>query len=235
MFRLINSETMVPDTTHSRWTRTGNKKKISPRASFPSILVKTKLPRDPSINHITLWPCFVLAVPAVQSYQRLSSSGADAACPWPRRRSSARRASSRRITGRKRGGGGGGAGSRLMPKNPHDANLAHNIVASDHHRHGGDGDDIGDPVASVLRLDWHNLGGARDVVEGYRPDLIIGSDLVYYPTDLTPQLWTHSSMDELVMVERRRGDVDDDDDDGEEERHNLLRIKIVQLPYTLQD
>jgi hypothetical protein len=26
MFRLINSETMVPDTTHSRWTRTGSKK-----------------------------------------------------------------------------------------------------------------------------------------------------------------------------------------------------------------
>ncbi len=26
MFRLINSETMVPDTTHSCWTRTGSKK-----------------------------------------------------------------------------------------------------------------------------------------------------------------------------------------------------------------
>ncbi len=26
MFRLINSETMVPNTTHSRWTRTGSKK-----------------------------------------------------------------------------------------------------------------------------------------------------------------------------------------------------------------
>jgi hypothetical protein len=26
MFRLINSETMVPDTTHSRWTRTDSKK-----------------------------------------------------------------------------------------------------------------------------------------------------------------------------------------------------------------
>jgi hypothetical protein len=34
-------------------------------------------------------------------------------------------------------------------------------------------------------------------------------------------------MDELVMVERRGGDVDDDDADGGEEWHNLLRIRIV--------
>jgi hypothetical protein len=53
--------------------------------------------------------------------------------------------------------------------------------------------------------------------------------------DLTPLLRMHVSMDELVMVERRGGDIDNDDDDGKEERHNLLRIRIVQLPYTLQD
>ena len=41
MFKLINFETMVPNTTHSWcwWTCTGNKKKISPRASCSPILV----------------------------------------------------------------------------------------------------------------------------------------------------------------------------------------------------
>jgi hypothetical protein len=125
-----------------------------------------------------------------------------------------------------------------MPKKPHDANLVHNIIAMDHHCYGGgdgNGDDIVDPVASVRCLDWHNVGGARNIVEGYRPDLIIGLDLVYYPTDLTPLLRTHVLMDELVMVERRGGNIDDNDNNGKEERHNLLRIRIVQLPYTLQD
>jgi hypothetical protein len=39
-------------------------------------------------------------------------------------------------------------------------------------------------------------------------------------------------MDELVMVERRGGDVVDNVDDGEAERHNLLRIRIVRLSLT---
>jgi len=98
-----------------------------------------------------------------------------------------------------RGGGGGGGGGddrgRLMPKNPHGANLAHNVASSNRRRRpggGGGGEDIKDdpPVASVSRLDWHDASGARDVAEGYRPDLVIGSDLVYYPADVSPLLRT---------------------------------------------
>jgi hypothetical protein len=203
-------------------------------------------------------------------------------------------------------GGGGDDRGRLMPKNPHGANLAHNVATLNRRRRpggdgvGGGGEDFKDdpPVASVRRLDWHDASGARDVAGGYRPDLVIGSDLVYYPADVSPLLRTLGillgeatdreggggigggerrreallvsplppsaereslgefrerleaaadnrdvddgwlagcdvAMDELVMVERRGGDVDDDndDDDGEEERHNLLRIRIVQRPY----
>ena len=71
-------------------------------------------------------------------------------------------------------GGGGDDRGRLMPKNPHGANLAHNVATLNRRsRPGGDGgvgggEDFKDdpPVASVRRLDWHDASGARDVAGG---------------------------------------------------------------------
>ncbi len=55
--QMVNSETMIPDLKPLILARLVQvtKKKISPRALFPSVLVKTKLPQDPSIDHIKLW------------------------------------------------------------------------------------------------------------------------------------------------------------------------------------
>jgi hypothetical protein len=81
-----------------------------------------------------------------------------------------------------RGGRKEGNGNRLMPKNPHGANLTHKVISL-----GGIGSG-GVPAASMRHLNWHNGERACNIAGGYRPDLIIGSDLVYYPADMTPIL-----------------------------------------------
>ncbi len=87
------------------------------------------------------------------------------------------------------GDGDGDGTTRLMPRNPHGANLAHNVVPA-----GG----------AVRRLDCHDADGARAIADDYRPDLIVGSDLVYYPSDVTPLLRT------LGILLGGGGDRDDD-------------------------
>jgi hypothetical protein len=111
-----------------------------------------------------------------------------------------------------------------MPKNPHSANLVHNVVASDHRCPGSNGKDIGNSIASMYHLDWHNMGRARDFVEGYRQDRL---DAPAADACLNGRVGDGQ--------EDRGHDVDGDDNNGKEERHNLLRNRIVWLPYTLQD
>ncbi len=72
--------------------------------------------------------------------------------------------------------------SRLMPKNPHGANLVHNVIPL-----GGIGSGSV-PATSVRCLAWHNGERTCDIPDRYRPDLIIGLDIVYYPTDGIPLL-----------------------------------------------
>jgi len=69
-------------------------------------------------------------------------------------------------------------GDRLMAKSLFGRNLAYNIGA-DENEH-----------VSVERLDWHDEMGIFKVATEYKPDVIIGSDLVYYPMDTIPLLQT---------------------------------------------
>ena len=69
-------------------------------------------------------------------------------------------------------------GDRLMAKSLFGRNLAYNIGTDENDR------------ASVKRLDWHDEMGIFKVATDYKPDVIIGSDLVYYPMDTVPLLQT---------------------------------------------
>jgi len=69
-----------------------------------------------------------------------------------------------------------GPGDRLVPKDLFGVNLAYNIGS--------------DATSSVQHLDWHDEMGTLKVASDFRPDVIIGSDLVYYPMDTPPLLQT---------------------------------------------
>ncbi|KAL3767658.1 hypothetical protein ACHAW5_006999 [Stephanodiscus triporus] len=109
----------------------------------------------------------------------------------------------------------GDGGGRLMPKNPHGANLAHNVV----------GASVVPAVASVRRLDWHDEGGARDIANDYRPDLIIGSDLIYYPADVSPLLRTLG-----ILLGDDGGGKSEGVKGGGEERRRREALLISPLP-----
>lgn len=74
-------------------------------------------------------------------------------------------------------------GDRLVPKNLFGANLAYNIGSSD-------SDGNASANTSVERLDWHDEMSIFKIAHDFRPDVIIGSDLVYYPMDTAPLLQT---------------------------------------------
>lgn len=65
-------------------------------------------------------------------------------------------------------------GNRLVPKDLFGVNLQYNV--------GGGCD--------PYNLDWHDELSVFEVSTNFRPDLIIGSDLVYYPDDTEPLLQT---------------------------------------------
>jgi predicted nicotinamide N-methyase len=64
---------------------------------------------------------------------------------------------------------------RLVPEVWHGINLVYNVERTK------------DEAALVKRLDWHDLETVRQAA-GPTIDLVIGSDLVYYPMDIEP-LW----------------------------------------------
>ncbi|KAL7540604.1 hypothetical protein ACHAWF_006730, partial [Thalassiosira exigua] len=70
---------------------------------------------------------------------------------------------------------GGGSGDRLVPKDLFGINLAHNL---------------GKDLDSVKNLDWHDELEVFRVANEFCPNVIVGSDLVYYPMDATPLLQT---------------------------------------------
>lgn len=63
---------------------------------------------------------------------------------------------------------------RLVPKNLFGANLAHNIGSE----------------TAVKHLDWHDQFNVMNVYDEFRPEVIIGSDLVYYLADTPPLIQT---------------------------------------------
>ena len=63
---------------------------------------------------------------------------------------------------------------RLVPKNLFGANLAHNIGSA----------------TAVKHLDWHDQFNVMNACDEYQPEVVIGSDLVYYLADTPPLIQT---------------------------------------------
>ncbi len=63
-------------------------------------------------------------------------------------------------------------GNRLVPKDHFGVNLAYNVGCQPHN------------------LDWHDELSVFDVSTNFKPDIVVGSDLVYYPDDTEPLLQT---------------------------------------------
>jgi predicted nicotinamide N-methyase len=77
---------------------------------------------------------------------------------------------------------------RLVPEHWHGVNLEYNVVEN---RQESD-EDKAASIAYVRKVDWHDLQSVRRVVEETstlaKIDLVIGSDIIYYPMDMEP-LW----------------------------------------------
>ena len=63
---------------------------------------------------------------------------------------------------------------RLIPKNLFGANLAHNIGSE----------------TAIKHLDWHDQVNVMSAYDEFQPEIIIGSDLVYYLADTPPLIQT---------------------------------------------
>ena len=76
-------------------------------------------------------------------------------------------------------------GDRLVPTKFHGLNLEYNVHNS-HSRDVSTNDGVAETL--VQRLDWHDRESATAARDSFRPDLVIGSDLVYYSMDVEPLL-----------------------------------------------
>ncbi|CAJ1945206.1 unnamed protein product [Cylindrotheca closterium] len=83
---------------------------------------------------------------------------------------------------------------RLIPENWHGINLEFNICKD------------ASKTANIQQLDWHKPDSIRDALRIGKPKIVIGSDLVYYPTDLEP-LWNtieiclkEGNLDQVLLV-----------------------------------
>lgn len=78
---------------------------------------------------------------------------------------------------------------RLIPENWHGVNLEFNICND------------ASKNANIQQLDWHKSDSIREALQIGKPKIVIGSDLVYYPTDVAP-LWN------TIEICLKEGDVD---------------------------
>ena len=81
---------------------------------------------------------------------------------------------------------------RLVPTKFHGLNLEHNVLL-------GSSEEV---RSTVQRLDWHDPAGAEAVRDSFQPDLVIGSDLIYYPMDVEPLL---NVLEILLAGEKGKG------------------------------
>ena len=104
---------------------------------------------------------------------------------------------------------GSPSGDRLVPKDLFGVNLAYNIGSSFQSNGSTSTDDNSDSGSStsstsmVQRLDWHDEMGIFKLANSFCPDMIIGSDLVYYPMDTIPLLQTLE-----ILLKSNGGDKD---------------------------
>lgn len=95
--------------------------------------------------------------------------------------------------------------NRVVPTKYHALNLEHNVVAEKKEDDENDDEKQKQQTtriknkngqrrrraeSAVQRLDWHDPEGAALAKASFKPDLIIGSDLIYYPMDVDPLLNT---------------------------------------------
>eukprot|EP00980_Cylindrotheca_fusiformis_P005135 scaffold1087_cov136-Cylindrotheca_fusiformis.AAC.21 len=76
---------------------------------------------------------------------------------------------------------------RLIPENWHGVNLEFNVATTQR--------------AKVQQVDWFNPDTVRQALQTCQPNIVVGSDLVYYPADLEP-FWN------TIDICLKEGDVD---------------------------
>ncbi|VEU38547.1 unnamed protein product [Pseudo-nitzschia multistriata] len=109
--------------------------------------------------------------------------------------------------------GDGFDGDRLVPTKFHGMNLEYNVVAARGNKRR---------EAAVQRLDWHDRASAVSARESFRPDVVIGSDLMYYPMDIEPLL----NVLETFLVE----DGDRDGADGKQATETRVFLVSALAP-----
>lgn len=88
---------------------------------------------------------------------------------------------------------------RLIPESWHGINLKFNVETS--------------PKAKAQHVDWFNPDTVRHALEVGQPNIVVGSDLIYYPTDLW-SLWNtieiclkDGDVDEVILISPLKPDV----------------------------
>mmetsp|Transcript_4485 Transcript_4485/g.10896 ORF Transcript_4485/g.10896 Transcript_4485/m.10896 type:complete len:332 (+) Transcript_4485:1654-2649(+) len=105
-------------------------------------------------------------------------------------------------------------GDRLVPTKFHGMNLEYNVV-----QRNANSNSVTE--TAVQRLDWHDRESAVSARDSFRPDLIIGSDLVYYPMDIEPLL----NVLEILLI----GDVDDKNKEESISENKTQAVLVVAL------
>lgn len=93
-------------------------------------------------------------------------------------------------------------GDRLVPTKFHGLNLEYNVCVNNKNNNKNNADRV-EVESFVQCLDWHDRDSAANARDTFRPDLVIASDVVYYPMDVEPLL----NVLEILLV--GDGDVDD--------------------------
>lgn len=106
---------------------------------------------------------------------------------------------------------------RLVPTKFHGLNLEHNVCGVNNKNNSCQTV----VETAVQRLDWHDRFSATSARDSFRPDLVIGSDLVYYPMDVEPLL----DVLEILLV------GDDNNNEGDLSSPEQRKIRaVLSLP-----
>jgi hypothetical protein len=125
---------------------------------------------------------------------------------------------------------------RLVPTKFHGINLHYNVVDQQQQsqkeiNNNDDGIDDNDNdndravETAVLKLDWYDPGSTKLIKTTFRPDLIIGSDLMYYPIDVEPLLNTL----EILLLQDENDEESSSSSPPENKNTNARAVLVLPL------
>ena len=131
---------------------------------------------------------------------------------------------------------------RLVPTKFHGMNLHYNVVDQQQQgqkeiNNNDDGIDDNDNdidravESAVLKLDWYDPGSTKLIKTTFRPDLIIGSDLMYYPTDVEPLLNTL----EILLLQDENDEESSSSSPPENKTTNARAVLVLPLAPSVRE